>query len=142
MLKLRRVNLLLVSCCVLLKATFHIYHLKNCIIISVKNCTVITCDFDVTGNQRFFRPNQFFDLKRFEYSLLSMRRIFITLVLNFIGERLDCKAVETLEAVFKRVQFVIMDVEATSLDEDVRISFSLYIFMITQFTAMFLKFVL
>ena len=34
---------------------------------------------------------------------------------------MDTKVVETLEAVFKRVQFVLVDVEATSLDEDVSI---------------------
>ena len=40
-------------------------------------------------------------------------------IIYFLGEKLDSKVVETLEAVFKRVQFVIMDLEATNLDDDV-----------------------
>ncbi|CAK8694768.1 uncharacterized protein LOC143446242 [Clavelina lepadiformis] len=38
--------------------------------------------------------------------------------LTLKGEKLDSKVVETLEAVFRRVQFVIMDLEATNLDDD------------------------
>ncbi|XP_078490190.1 uncharacterized protein LOC100186281 [Ciona intestinalis] len=38
--------------------------------------------------------------------------------LTLKGEKLDSKVVETLESVFKRVQFVIMDLEATNLDDD------------------------
>ena len=46
------------------------------------------------------------------------------------GERLDTKVVETLEAVFKRVQFVIMDLEATGLDEDVGVDFCNFLFLL------------
>lgn len=35
------------------------------------------------------------------------------------GEKLDYKACEALEEIFKRVQFKIVDLEQTSLDEDV-----------------------
>ena len=35
------------------------------------------------------------------------------------GEKVDSKVVETLEAVFRRVQFVIIDLEATHLNDDV-----------------------
>lgn len=38
------------------------------------------------------------------------------------GEKLDYKACESLEEVFKRVQFKVVDLEQTSLDEDVRLS--------------------
>ena len=37
----------------------------------------------------------------------------------FLGEKLDSKVVETLESVFRRVQFITMDLEATNLDDDV-----------------------
>lgn len=37
------------------------------------------------------------------------------------GEKLDYKACEALEEIFKRVQFKIVDLEQTSLDEDVRL---------------------
>lgn len=37
----------------------------------------------------------------------------------FLGEKLDYKACEALEEIFKRVQFKIVDLEQTSLDEDV-----------------------
>nr|XP_054759100.1 protein phosphatase 1 regulatory subunit 37-like [Lytechinus pictus] len=38
--------------------------------------------------------------------------------LNLQGEKLDLKAVETLEEVFKRVQFNTIDVEGTSMDDE------------------------
>lgn len=36
-----------------------------------------------------------------------------------LGEKLDYKACEALEEVFKRLQFRVVDLEQTSLDEDV-----------------------
>ena len=36
------------------------------------------------------------------------------------GEKLDYKACESLEEVLKRVQFKLVDLEQTNLDEDVR----------------------
>lgn len=39
------------------------------------------------------------------------------------GEKLDYKACESLEEVLKRVQFKVIDLEQTNLDEDVRRSF-------------------
>lgn len=38
------------------------------------------------------------------------------------GEKLDYKACEALEEVFKRLQFKVVDLEQTNLDEDVSIS--------------------
>lgn len=38
------------------------------------------------------------------------------------GEKLDYKACESLEEVFKRVQFKVVDLEQTNLDEDVCLS--------------------
>ncbi|KAI6061371.1 Protein phosphatase 1 regulatory subunit 37 [Aix galericulata] len=38
--------------------------------------------------------------------------------LDLKGEKLDYKACEALEEIFKRVQFKIVDLEQTSLDED------------------------
>lgn len=37
----------------------------------------------------------------------------------FSGEKLDHKACEALEEIFKRVQFKMVDLEQTNLDEDV-----------------------
>lgn len=37
----------------------------------------------------------------------------------FPGEKLDYKTCEALEEVFKRLQFKVVDLEQTSLDEDV-----------------------
>lgn len=39
----------------------------------------------------------------------------------FPGEKLDYKTCEALEEVFKRLQFKVVDLEQTNLDEDVRI---------------------
>lgn len=36
------------------------------------------------------------------------------------GEKLDYKACESLEEILKRVQFKVIDLEQTNLDEDVR----------------------
>lgn len=36
-----------------------------------------------------------------------------------IGEKLDYKSCESLEEIFKRVQFKVVDLEQTNLDEDV-----------------------
>merc|ERR1739838_1078596 len=41
-----------------------------------------------------------------------------TASLTLKGEKVDSKVVETLEAVFRRVQFVIIDLEATHLNDD------------------------
>lgn len=41
-------------------------------------------------------------------------------VLFFSGEKLDYKACEALEEILKRVQFKVLDLEQTNLDEDVR----------------------
>lgn len=38
----------------------------------------------------------------------------------FVGEKLDYKACESLEEILKRVQFKVIDLEQTNLDEDVR----------------------
>lgn len=40
---------------------------------------------------------------------------------SFPGEKLDYKTCEALEEVFKRLQFKVVDLEQTNLDEDVRI---------------------
>jgi len=40
-------------------------------------------------------------------------------VLSFVGEKLDYKSCESLEEIFKRVQFKVVDLEQTNLDEDV-----------------------
>lgn len=40
-----------------------------------------------------------------------------------LGEKLDYKACESLEEILKRVQFKVIDLEQTNLDEDVRRSF-------------------
>lgn len=37
-----------------------------------------------------------------------------------LGEKLDYKACESLEEILKRVQFKVIDLEQTNLDEDVR----------------------
>lgn len=36
-----------------------------------------------------------------------------------VGEKLDYKSCESLEEIFKRVQFKVVDLEQTNLDEDV-----------------------
>lgn len=41
-----------------------------------------------------------------------------------LGEKLDYKACESLEEILKRVQFKVIDLEQTNLDEDVRTSHS------------------
>lgn len=40
-----------------------------------------------------------------------------------LGEKLDYKACESLEEILKRVQFKVIDLEQTNLDEDVRTSY-------------------
>ncbi|MED6237335.1 hypothetical protein ATANTOWER_022983, partial [Ataeniobius toweri] len=40
--------------------------------------------------------------------------------LDLKGEKLDYKACESLEEILKRVQFKVIDLEQTNLDEDVR----------------------
>lgn len=40
-----------------------------------------------------------------------------------LGEKLDYKACESLEEILKRVQFKVIDLEQTNLDEDVWKSF-------------------
>lgn len=40
-----------------------------------------------------------------------------------LGEKLDYKACESLEEILKRVQFKVIDLEQTNLDEDVSRSF-------------------
>lgn len=46
------------------------------------------------------------------------------LIVSFLwfsaGEKLDYKACESLEEILKRVQFKVIDLEQTNLDEDVR----------------------
>lgn len=46
-------------------------------------------------------------------------RVLPELIPLFPGEKLDYKACEALEEIFKRVQFKVVDLEQTSLDEDV-----------------------
>lgn len=41
-------------------------------------------------------------------------------VCTYLGEKLDYKACESLEEILKRVQFKVIDLEQTNLDEDVR----------------------
>lgn len=47
--------------------------------------------------------------------------IYIYVVCNFLfsGEKIDMKNVETLEEIFKLVQFQCVDLEGTHLDEEV-----------------------
>lgn len=40
-------------------------------------------------------------------------------VFSSVGEKLDYRSCESLEEVFKRVQFKVVDLEQTNLDEDV-----------------------
>lgn len=45
-----------------------------------------------------------------------------------LGEKLDYKACESLEEILKRVQFKVIDLEQTNLDEDVWKSFYFFFF--------------
>lgn len=49
----------------------------------------------------------------------SSQPLFFLFCFPAPGEKLDYKACEALEEIFKRVQFKIVDLEQTSLDEDV-----------------------
>ena len=49
------------------------------------------------------------------YVLLKIRCVCVS-----SGEKLDYKACESLEEILKRVQFKVIDLEQTNLDEDVR----------------------
>ena len=53
--------------------------------------------------------------------LMLIDKMCVCVVL-FLGEKLDYKACESLEEILKRVQFKVIDLEQTNLDEDVRIS--------------------
>ncbi len=48
-------------------------------------------------------------------------------VLSSVGEKLDYKSCESLEEIFKRVQFKVVDLEQTNLDEDVSVFHHFYL---------------
>ena len=48
---------------------------------------------------------------------------------HVVGENIDGRVCETLEEVFRRVQFKTVDIEATSLDEEVSTCFFAVLYM-------------
>ncbi|MEQ2207966.1 hypothetical protein XENOCAPTIV_021985 [Xenoophorus captivus] len=66
------------------------------------------------GSERFCRPKA----RCFGYTYLIVRPNESRII--YKCEKLDYKACESLEEILKRVQFKVIDLEQTNLDEDVR----------------------
>ncbi len=66
-------------------------------------------------------------------------------MLSSVGEKLDYKSCESLEEIFKRVQFKVVDLEQTNLDEDVSVFHYFYLIEFLEalyFTVLFLMYLL
>ena len=56
----------------------------------------------------------------FKTSIVMSSDLISSIIYFIIGTKMDTKACESLESIFKRIQFEVLDIENCSLEEEVR----------------------